>query len=67
MIGRRFRNKHNGRMIEIVDELITDTGNKLYKGRGFGGNREGHFETDFYAEWALERHWIILTEDGEDE
>ena len=53
MTGTTFINKHNGKEIEIEEEIVTDTGRTLYYGVDISN---GH--GDYYTAKNLEEHWI---------
>lgn len=61
MIGKRFINKHNNKIIEIVDSHMTDTGEFYWKGAPVDnpGGWSFYTEDDFKLHW--EEEWDIDT------
>ena len=57
MIGKKFLNKHNNKIIEIVDTHMTDTGEFYWKGEPVD-NAGGW---SFYTEDEFKLHWYEIT------
>ncbi len=54
----QYRNKHNGRIVTLIDSEITDAGNILHTVRG-----EDEIK-DFIGQYHLEKHWDIIITDA---
>ena len=47
-----FQNKHNGRVIKIIDVEVTDSGTILYTIQEYGTR-----SIDYTTKYALTQHW----------
>jgi len=62
MIGKTFENKHNGKIMIITELIITDDGNRYWRGEKIDDPDSWHF----YTKGSLENHWVEIIE-GEEE
>ena len=57
-MAKQYRNTHNGRLITIIEEEITDSGNMLYKCRD-----EATGKIDYAGGHSLKNHWLEVQPD----
>mgnify|MGYP003145975816 CR=1 FL=1 len=57
MIGKTFENKHNGKIMTITELIITDDGNRYWRGEKIDDPNNWHF----YTKGSLEIHWVDIT------
>ena len=57
-VGARLQNKHNGRIIEIMQHNVDDDGEITYKTRDDGSTRSWFDHNSDYS--LTEEHWVLI-------
>jgi len=53
-VGDTYKNKHNGRIIKVIERTITDSGTVLYKVLDTDDQT-----TDYIGDFKFDTHWAI--------
>ena len=61
-MAKQYRNKHNDRVITIIDSEMTDSGSMLYKCRD-----EDTRELDYTGDFSLKQHWVEIVPPSDEE
>tara|TARA_R110002020_G_scaffold447_19_gene2246 strand:+ start:646 stop:882 length:237 start_codon:yes stop_codon:yes gene_type:complete len=59
MIGKKFKNIHNDKIILIEKQVITDEGRRWWH----GANIADKHDWQYYDNRDLEKHWLEIEED----
>jgi len=56
-VGDTYKNKHNDRIIKIIERVVTDSGTVLYKALDTADQ-----STDYIGDYNFDEHWEPITE-----